>query len=184
MKHHRILNYRLFLLSSSVVALAIGLFMPFYIVFIQNFGGSIQSFGLAIGLMAIAESVTAYFVGKHSDLLGRKTFLVIAEFSTAAIIIAYTLITTLTQLYVLQIINGVIQAMEGTMVATLLADVTVKETRGTDIGKYRATTGIIAGLAMIAGGYIVGALGINIIFYITAALMCISGLVVLQIKEM
>jgi MFS family permease len=183
MKHHRILNYRLLLLATSTVGLSAGLFVPFYIVFIQNFGKSIQSFGLAVGLMALAESITAYFIGRHSDVLGRKTFLIIAEFATGAIIIAYTFITSLMQLYVLQVIFGIMQAMEMTMVMTLLADVTEKSTRGADVGKYRAVTGVMGAFAMMGGGYLAGELGIKIIFYVAAALMFIAGLVVFYIKE-
>ncbi len=157
--------------------------MPFWIVFIQGFGKSTESFGFAIGLMALAQAATAYFVGRHSDILGRKAFLITAGFSTAAIILAYTFINSLVQLYILQILNGIIQATEATMSATLLADSTVKISRGTAIGKYQAITGILAALAMMAGGYFIGLLGINIIFYITAALVFIATLFVFYIRE-
>ena len=183
MKHIRINNYRLFLAYSSILALAIGLFMPFYIVFIQGFGKSIENFGFAIGLMALAEAITAYFIGKHSDALGRKIFIIVAGYATGTMLIVYTLITTQTQLYILQIINGIFQATEGTMVNTVLADVTVKQSRGADVGRYRAITGVMGALAMMGGGYVAGALGIKVIFYIGAVLYYIGTTTLIFIKE-
>ena len=60
------------------MSFAIGLFMPFWIVFIQDFGGSIESFGFAIGLMAFVQSISSYFAGKLADTFGRKIFIIIA----------------------------------------------------------------------------------------------------------
>src|SRR3989338_6337650 len=100
-------NYRVFLLSNSALSFALGLFTPFWIIFLQDFGGSIQQFGFSIGLMVLAQSVTSYLVGKYSDKLGRKIFLIIGGFVLAAVTLAYTLITSMAQLYFLQIVNGI-----------------------------------------------------------------------------
>ena len=86
-------NYKLLILSSSVAAFAGGLFAPFWILFIKDFGGGLELFGMAIGLMVIAESATAYFAGKYSDRLGRKIFMILSGFLGAAVIFAYTIIT-------------------------------------------------------------------------------------------
>lgn len=177
------INYRILLLSNSVMAFAIGLFMPFWIVFLQDFGGSIESFGFAIGLMALSQSITSYFCGRYSDRVGRKIFLIIAGFAITAVIIAYTLITSMIQLYILQVVNGITQAIQMTMETTMLGDVTKKVSRGADIGKYHAVIGILAAIAMMGGGFLVGQLGIKIIFYITAVLFFISTIVLFYIKE-
>lgn len=179
----RLRNFWILLTSNSVLAFAFGIFMPFWIVFIQDFGGSIESFGFAIGIMALTQSITSYFAGKYSDKLGRKVFIVTAGFSMTIIVIAYTLINSLWQLYVLQAINGIIQAIQMTMETTMLGDYTKKLSRGANIGKYHAITGILAAIAMMGGGYLVGQLGINIIFYITAVFMFLSTIILISIKE-
>ncbi len=183
MKHRHIRTYRLLLAARSVVAIAMGLFVPFWIIFIQGFGQSIETFGFALGLMALAQALTAYFIGRHSDFLGRKPFLIMAGFATSGVIIGYTFITSLIQLYVLQVLDGIMTTVDATMEQTLLADVTEKVSRGADIGKYRAITGVLTALAMMSGGYIVGQLGINIIFYIAAGLIFLSTLALFYIKE-
>ena len=176
-------NYRIFLFSNSLMAFASGLFGPFYIIFLQNFGGSIQQFGFSIGLMALFQSVTSYFAGKYSDKIGRKIFLLLGGFLSAAIIFLYTLITSIMQLYILQVALGITGAMTGTMTAVFLADVTKKVSRGTDIGKYRAIVGIISALSIMGGGYVVGQLGYKAIFYFTAAVTAVSTLLLFYIRE-
>ena len=55
-----LINYRIFLFSATS-SFGLGLFMPFWIVFIQDFGSGIEQFGFTIGLMVLAQSVTSYF---------------------------------------------------------------------------------------------------------------------------
>jgi MFS family permease len=176
-------NYRVLLYSNSIVAFALGLFMPFYIVFLQDFGGSIESFGFAFGLMALAQSLTSYFAGKYSDKFGRKIFLVVPGFILTIVVILYTSITNLIQLYLLQIVLGISSAAQTTVESTMLGDLTEKVSRGADIGKYHAVIGVAAAIAMTGGGYVVGQLGINIIFYIVAAFFFISTILLFYIKE-
>ncbi|MBN1274728.1 MFS transporter [Candidatus Woesearchaeota archaeon] len=176
-------NYRVLLASTTVLSFSLGLFVPFWIVFIQDFGGSIESFGIAIGLMALVQSITSYVAGKHSDKLGRKRFMIAAGLALVIITIAYTLITKIWHLYVLQVLIGIAQAVQMTMEATMLGDYTEKARRGTDIGKYHAITGVLGALAMMGGGYVVGILGITIIFYLVAGFFLASTLLLLPIKE-
>ena len=72
----------------------------------------------------------------------------------------------LIQLYLLQIVLGISSAAQTTVESTMLGDLTEKVSRGADIGKYHAVIGVAAAIAMTGGGYVVGQLGINIIFYI------------------
>jgi MFS family permease len=173
----------MFLYSNSMLAFALGLFMPFWMVYLQDFGTGIEQFGFALGLMMLAQSSTSYFAGKFSDKLGRKVFLISSGFILSGVVYAYTLISTLFQLYILQIINGMTSSIQATMEPSFLGDVTEKTKRGTDIGRYRAIVGFMAAISMMGGGYLVGAFGFKIIFYSTAALIFISTLILFNIGE-
>ena len=177
-------NYRIFLFSNSILGLAMGLFMPFWMVFIQDFGGgSLEQFGFAIGLMTLAQSITSYFAGRHSDKWGRKIFLIVGGFVLTGVTLAYTLITSMVQLYLLQVINGITNSLQMTMETAFLGDTTKKGKRGTDIGKYHALVGIMAGIAMMLGGFLAGRLGFRIIFYIVAGIIFISTVLLFNIQE-
>ena len=179
----RLGNYKLFLISNSLLAFILGIFTPFYILFLQDFGGNAEQFGLAVGLMMLAGALTSYFVGKYSDVFGRKRFIVAGGLLETAVIFTYTLITTLPQLYILQAINGVTISMQTTMETTFLGDITKKEKRGLDIGRYQAILGVIGALAMMGSGFLVGTLGIKILFYAVAAVVLISTVPLFYIKE-
>jgi len=176
-------DYKVFLFSNSILAFALGLFMPFWIIFLQDFGGSIEQFGFAIGLMVFAQSITSYFAGKYSDKLGRKLFLIIGGFILTGVVFSYTLITSLIQLYILQIVNGITNSMQMTMETTFLGDITKKVSRGLDIGKYHAIVGVMAAISMMGGGFIAGQMGFKIIFYITAGIIFVSTILLFYIQE-
>lgn len=173
-------NYYKFLISNSILFFGLGLFTPFWIIFIKDFGG-IEQFGFAMGLMVLAQSATSYTVGRYSDRFGKKIFLIGAGFVMSGVIFAYTLISSVIALYVLQIINGVLVAIQQTIEKAILGDLTEKVSRGTDVGRYEAITSIMVGLAMMLGGLVVGDLGIKVIFYITSALVFLSSVLLLKI---
>lgn len=176
-------NYKVFLVANSIFAFAFGLFTPFYVIFLRDFGGGVQQFGFAIGLMALSQALISYFIGKYADKFGRKIFLLINGFVTSILIFGYSLITSLIQLYILQILNGMIMALGATTETTFLGDITEKQFRGRDVGKYHAAVGVMAAIAMMGGGYIVGELGFNIIFYITSSIIFVATLILFYIKE-
>lgn len=176
-------NYKVFLFSNSILGLAFGLFSPFWMIFLKDFGGSMEQFGFAIGLMIFAQAIASYFAGKYSDKFGRKIFLIIGGFILSAVIFGYTVINSLIQLYILQIINGITSAMQMTMETSFLGDTTKKASRGINVGKYHTIVGIVTGLAMMAGGFVAGQLGFEIIFYITSILVLISTIILLFIKN-
>ena len=157
--------------------------MPFYIIFLQGFGGSIEQFGFAIGLMILAQSITSYFAGKYSDKLGRKIFLIVGGFILTGVVLAYTLINSLLMLYILQVVNGVTTSLQMTMETVFLGDVTKKAKRGAKIGRYHAIIGIVTAIAMMAGGLVVGQLGFKAIFYIASGIIFVSTLLLLYLKE-
>ncbi|MFZ3076823.1 MAG: MFS transporter [Candidatus Aenigmatarchaeota archaeon] len=176
-------NYGLFLLSESFLSLGLGLFTPFLYIFLQDFGGSPEQFGFSIGILLLAAGITSYFAGKHSDRIGRKIFLVVGGLVLSGTVFAYTIITSLVQLYVLQIINGIVSSIQLTAGTSFLGDITKKATRGKDVGKYHALIQIMAAIAIMLGGVIVGQLGFKIIFYIAGIIMFVSTLFLLYIKE-
>lgn len=69
------------------------------------------------------------------------------------------------------------------MEMAFLGNITKKATRGKSIGSYKAIIGVSSALAIVLSGFLAGAFGVQIIFYITAALIFISTLILIWIKE-
>jgi len=182
-KKMKLSNLALFTLASSIASFAAGLFGPFYVVYIQQVGGSIENLGVAFGLLLIAQSIMSYFCGKYSDKFGRKLFLIGSGYITSAIILAYTLIRTIMELYTLQIIFGIMNAIDHTVSTVFLGDVTQKRRRGIQIGKYNAIIGVFSAFAIIIGGMLISKFGFRIIFYAVSSLFFISTSLLFLIKE-
>jgi MFS family permease len=176
-------NLRIFTLSNSLFAFAVGLFGPFYYIFINKIGGSIENFGIAAGLVVLSGALVSLFVGKYSDKFGRKPFLIISGYASAIVVFLYTVIGSIWQLYLLQIFNGLVVSLSGTSEASFLGDITEKESRGKDIGKYDALVGIAEALAIFAGGFLAGKFGFKIVFYIVSIICIITTTIMLKLKE-
>ena len=106
-----------------------------------------------------------------------------AGLAIAVIIVSYTLITSLVELCVLQVVYGVVGAVDSTAGSAFLGDTTEKDSRGKDVGRLHAITGVTAALAIMGGGYTSRWFGIDVIFYFVAALVVASTLILLFIKE-
>lgn len=165
------------------MAFAFGLFGPFYYIFINDIGGTIENFGIAVGLVVLSGASVSMISGKYSDKFGRKPFLIIGGYASAILVFLYTIIDSLWQLYTLQILNGIIVNLFETSESSFLGDVTEKKSRGVNIGKYKAVVGIAEGLAILAGGFLAGGFGFKIVFYVVSTIFVITTTILLKIKE-
>ena len=175
--------YQLFLTADTIIAFAMGFFAPFLIVFIQDSGDSASAFTFAVGLKGFAYSLVAYIAGTLSDRSGRKTLIIAGRLASALVICSYPLATSLSQLYVLQAFFGVAAAVDSTASAAFLGDITQQASRGRDMGKFSAVTGIVGALAMMASGVLVDTFGIEIIFYVVGGFFFASSLLFLFVEE-
>ena len=176
-------NLKIFTLSNSLMALAFGLFGPFYLIFINDIGGSIENFGIAVGLVVLSGALVSLVAGKYSDSIGRKPLLIIGGYASAIIVFLYTVIGSIWQLYLLQIFSGLIISVFETSESAYLADITEKQKRGADIGKYDAYVGIAEALAIFAGGFLAGKFGFELIFYVVSIIFVISTTIMFKLRE-
>lgn len=176
-------NFRYLLLSSSISAFMGGIFGPFYILYIQRIGGGIENFGFAFGLFSISSSLTSYIIGKYSDRIGRKPFMLFSSFVAMMLMVIYVFIRTTTQLFTIQVFFGINDAVWRISEKAFLADITKRKSRGRMLGKYDATLSMLEGVAMLFSGILVGQLGFEIIFYMMALAIAISTIPLFFIKE-
>jgi MFS family permease len=160
-------NYRLYLASEIVLSLAGGIFGPFFVLFIEKKGGGIENFGFAFGIAFLADAAVTFVVGKYSDRFGRRPFLIFYGLAKAAITLCYLLITSVWQLFGLQLISGLVSGCT-TVDASFLADITEGNKRGENIGTFHAITGVAAGIALMASGFLAKMFGVGSLFVLMA----------------
>lgn len=169
--------------SQSIAILGASLVFPFYLLFIKNIGINFSEFGIAYGIFTISSALLHKWVGKISDKFGRKIFLIINSWGMAIVFIIFPIVVNIYQIYVLQAILGIFNAMQKTSEKAIISDFTEGEKRGEMIGIYHGWLSIFGGIAVIVGGYLVDLFTLEIIFYIGSIFFFISGIITLKIKE-
>lgn len=170
-------------LSQGIVLFGTGLVFPFYIIYINQIGPSFSDFGVAYGLFALSAALVHKYVGQLSDRLGRKIFLLIHSWGTAVLFLLFPIASSLTHIYILQILLGVFGAMHRTGEKALVGDLINGKDRGKYIGRYHGWISIFSAFAVIIGGYLIDLFTLPIIFYIGSGIMFISGFIIIIYKE-
>ena len=172
-------NYNNLLIASSLYSFAVGFFSPFWILFLTKNG--VSQFGYFIGVSILATAGASYLSGKYSDRVGRAPVLSLSWLLTAVVISLYPATYLTWHIYVLQILSGILIAVHQTAETSILGDLTIEKTRGTDVGKYRSLTSVAVGCAVLLGGYLANTFPISIFFYITSVLLVVSSYLIKKV---
>lgn len=183
MSPERSKSLRVFTIVSSIWGIVFGLIGPFYAVYVSNISGGMEKLGFAFSIMILVQAATSYFVGRYSDKLGRKPFLFVSAYTDAGVLLGYTLATEAYHVYILQALLGITNAVSSTIRESLLADLTKKEKRGKEIGKFNSLVSIFAAIGLTLGGYVVKYYGLKSIFYFGSAIIFFSTIFLFFIHE-
>ncbi|MFC0189430.1 MFS transporter [Fictibacillus aquaticus] len=171
------MNYKTFVTSQSIMMTASSMVFPFYLLLIRNIGDSYAQFGWAYGLFALTAALAHPVVGRLSDRVGDKWLLLLYTWGMAGMMLVVPIIENVGQLYVLQIVMGVLGAVQKTTEKTVFARQNDEAAAGKRVGKYHLWTTIWGAAAVIATGYLIDFLTIGSLFYVASFLYVVSGLV-------
>lgn len=174
------MTYKRFLYYQSTIIMASSMIFPFYVLLLKNIGNNYAQFGWAYGLFALSAALFYPVIGKLSDKITDKRLLIIHSWGMALILLFFPLVTAVWQVYFLQIIMGILGATQKNTEKASLARQVVKETAGTEIGRYHTWTSIAAAIAIILTGYLVDFLTIGSIFYIASIIYVVSAIMLMK----
>jgi len=176
-------NLNIFIISTAIFQFGFGLIGPFYVVYLQKIGGSIENLGISYAIMTIFQSLFSYIGGRYSDKFGRKPLLIWTGYIYSILMMTYPSVQNIIQLYILQALVGIVAAISLVASTTFLADITHRSKRGHQIGLFKTIVGIAFGLAMVGSGFAIGKFGYGIIFYAVGIIGIISTILLHWIKE-
>jgi len=160
-------------------------FIPYYI---QDLGVTDRQqvalwTGLATSLMSVSFAIMAPIWGMLADRHGRKLMVMRATFAGAILMALMGFVTNVQQLVLLRILQGM---FTGTIAAAtaLVASVTPKQYSGASLGSLQMAVYLGTSLGPLLGGVSGDALGYRASFWITGALLLLSGLLLtLLVRE-
>ncbi|MDR7071352.1 MFS transporter [Fictibacillus barbaricus] len=174
------MNDRTFVTSQSLLMTASSMVFPFYLLLIRNIGDSYSQFGLAYGLFALTGALAHPVIGRLSDKIGDRTLLLLYTWGMAGMMLVVPIIETVSALYALQIVMGVLGAVQKTTEKTALSRQSSGKQIGRKIGNYHLWTSVWGAAAVIATGYLIDFLTIGSLFYLASLLYVISAVILMK----
>jgi MFS family permease len=164
-----------FITAQSFALMASSITFPFYLLFIKNIGSTFSSFGFAYGLFTLSSAIFHRWIGVGADRFGSKSFLVGYSWGMALLFLLIPGLTTLTEVYVMQIALGLLGAVQKTCEKSMIAEISDGHARGKVIGNYHFWTTLFSAIAVMGTGILIDFFTIHFIFYIGSVLFTISG---------
>ncbi len=168
--------------AQMIAAVGFSSVFPFLPLYVESLGTTTNlSTKLLAGLVFSAQAVTmaiaSPFWGALADRYGRKLMVARAMFGGAVIILLMAFVRSAEELVLLRTVQGLISGTIGAANA-LVAATTPREHTGYAMGLLQVGMGGGLALGPLIGGTVADAAGYAAAFYVTAALLCMAGILV------
>jgi DHA1 family multidrug resistance protein-like MFS transporter len=177
------LSFGMLLVSQLLATTAFMFVVPFMPLYVQQLGvedaGNAAAWaGFINGASGASMAVVAPLWGKLSDRLGRKLMLLRATLAAAVVVGSMGFVSGPWQLLGLRLLQG---TLTGTVPAAtaLVASTSPSERAGWRLGALQTVIFIAAGVGPALGGISADLAGIRTSFFVTSALLAVSGALVL-----
>lgn len=171
------MNIRTLIRTQSIVTFAGGFIYPYYLLFLKNLGNSYSKYGLAFAVFTISSAAVSQLLSRYVDRYASKLMLG-SSLGLMATMLCFPWVMTYSLVIALQLVMGVCSAMQRMSEKALLADETEAGRRGGPIGDYHFWTTAASACAILAAGYVIDFLTINVLFYVSALLYGLSALLI------
>ncbi|MFS0839132.1 MFS transporter [Paenibacillus sp. 1P03SA] len=144
-------------------------------------GNSYSKYGLAFAVFTVSSAAVSRYLGPRLDRSGRE-ILAFSSLGMMAAMLAFPWIGSYAWVLAVQAWMGVCSAMQRMSERLLLADYTDRGARGPALGTYHFWTSVSSGFAVMAGGYLIDWLTIDVLFYLSAFLYAASAWMVWRLR--
>ncbi|GGA71169.1 MFS transporter [Ornithinibacillus halotolerans] len=174
------MNFRKFLIAQSILIAAGSVVFPFYLLLIKNVGDSYSQFGWAYGLFTLTAAFSYPIIGRLGDRFGDKKMLLIYTLGMAAVMLLIPLLYEVWQVYVIQIVMGILGAVQKNTEKAFLARNKDTDNAATRMGNYHLYISLWSGIAIILTGYLIDFLTIASLFYFISFVYIIASFVIVK----
>lgn len=168
---------RTLLVSESIWSFGSGLFFPIFAIFSAQVGGDIIDAGIAAAIFLFVTSVLEYPIGKLLSKYNEKYFIVADYFLEALVFVGYIFVNNPIQLFVLQAILGLANAIGDPAWESLYGRSAANVNSGKLWADSHMYVGIFNSFGILLGAFLVNIYGFSAVFAIGALFSLIAGII-------
>ncbi|MBU1870601.1 MFS transporter [Patescibacteria group bacterium] len=177
-------SLRILIMVNSILVFIMGLFMPFYAVFIQRIGGNIAFAGLSWAIFSIISGILIFLFSNWQMKVKEPELLIaLGYILRGGVFASYAVMTNIPQLIITQIFWGIAVALGTPAFDSVYASHTNKESSIIEWGRWEGIAAIVTGVAALIGGIIIQAFSYEIIFIIMAIISFGLGIYVWRLPR-
>lgn len=171
------------MLVETFIAFSLGFIGPIYAIYFEKISDSLYFVPTLIGVYWICVGIFEPLFGKYIDRIGKKRGYILGCIITSIAIFLYPMASNLLTLFLAQIIAAIGYSIEMPSYYSLLAELTNRKRRGSEIGKIHGWFNITYGISAILSIIIIYYFVLEMIFYISGLFYLIAGLFALRLIE-
>lgn len=172
-------SLRILVILNMVFTFIVGVFAPFYAVFVIKIGGDIAFAGLSWAIFSVVSGVLMlFFIKWELRVREQELLLSLGYFIRAIVFVSYAFMDNMPQLIVTQVLWGVAVAIGVPAFASLFSVHTSRDHSIGEWGSLEGISSIASGVAALIGGLTIEAFGFPVVFLAMAIISFLLGLYV------
>lgn len=162
--------FNVLFISVFSAMLGMGIIVPLMPIYAQTMGATGIWLGMIFSGFSISRLVFMPYVGKMSDRVGRRSFILLGLFIYSILSIAYILAYDVYTLTAVRFVHGFASAMVIPVAMAYVSEISPQGREGEHMGTFTISLFLGIGFGPLIGGVIKDSLGFNSVFYSMAIL--------------
>ena len=177
-------SLRILITINMAFTFVIGVFAPFYAIFVQKIGGDIAFAGLSWAVFMVISGVLTLFFSRWGLRIREQELLLAFGYIVRAVVfLSYAFMTSMTQLLFTQVLWGIAAAIGVPAFDAVYAKHTSNDVSIAQWGRLEGLSSIASGLAAFCGGLAIHAFGFVPIFLGMAVISIFLGLFIWRLPR-
>lgn len=177
-------SLRTLIVLNTVFTFVVGIFAPFYAIFVKDIGGDIAFAGMSWALFTIISGVLMLlFIKWELRVREQELLLALGYFIRAIVFMSYAFMESIPQLLLTQVLWGIAAAIGVPAFAALYSAHTTREGGIGEWGGLEGVSSIATGIAALLGGFAIEYFGFQPIFFAMAGISFFLALYVWQLPR-
>jgi predicted MFS family arabinose efflux permease len=177
-------NLKILIFVNTVLNFTVGMFAPFYAVFVEKIGGGAALAGVSWALFSVVSGILILLLSQWEfHLKKRHVLLAFGYLIRSVVFLSYAFMGNIPQMLVTQVLWGVASALGTPAFDALYTSNLSKEATIVEWGDWEGISAIATGVAALVGGLLIQAIGFKVLFIFMSITMAALGSYILYTRH-